>query len=131
MAECSDDKSLDKITRKKLQIQHAASISIQAKMVKLADKLSNLMGLFQTPPASWTKEEINGNAVWSWFVVQALSKFEINLDNAAEYCNFHASFKLLSSNLTNLFAEFGFDKLNTTELNAILEKYYTIIDKSE
>jgi len=48
--ECTDDKKLDKVTRKKYQISHAAEISVQGKLVKLADKLSNLGGMFRNPP---------------------------------------------------------------------------------
>lgn len=33
--ECSDDKSQDKVTRKKLQIDHAATASVEARQVKL------------------------------------------------------------------------------------------------
>ncbi len=42
MAEVSDDKSLPKTERKRLQIEHAAECSNRAKLVKLADKLYNL-----------------------------------------------------------------------------------------
>lgn len=48
--ECTDDKSMDKVSRKKFQIVHAANISVQGKLVKLADKLSNLGDLFRNPP---------------------------------------------------------------------------------
>jgi guanosine-3',5'-bis(diphosphate) 3'-pyrophosphohydrolase len=56
--ECSDDKSLNKVQRKRLQIEHAQHISDKARLVKLADKLSNVSGLSYDPPAKWTPEEI-------------------------------------------------------------------------
>src|SRR3954470_19211884 len=40
--ECTDDKSLDKLDRKQAQIDHAAHISVRAKLVKLADKIANV-----------------------------------------------------------------------------------------
>src|SRR5713101_8757667 len=42
VAEVTDDKTLPKAERKRLQIEHAPSISREAKLVKLADKLCNL-----------------------------------------------------------------------------------------
>lgn len=55
VAECSDDKSLPKEERKRLQIEHAKSISKRAKLVKLADKLYNLRDLERTLPSGWTE----------------------------------------------------------------------------
>jgi (p)ppGpp synthase/HD superfamily hydrolase len=48
--EVTDDKTLDKKGRKKLQIEHAASLSDGAKLIKLADKISNLHSLAASPP---------------------------------------------------------------------------------
>src|SRR5258708_38713877 len=45
VAEVTDDKRLDKAERKKLQVEHAAAISARAKILKLADKKSNLRKL--------------------------------------------------------------------------------------
>ena len=42
VAEVTDDKSLPKARRKELQVEHAAHISPQAKLVKLADKIANV-----------------------------------------------------------------------------------------
>lgn len=53
--ECSDDKSLPKQERKRLQIEHAKSASKQAKLVKLADKLYNLRDLEKNLPSGWTE----------------------------------------------------------------------------
>ena len=74
--ECSDDKKLDKVSRKRLQIEHAKSISTQAKAVKMADKYSNLKDLADNPPAHWSKAEITGYAYWSYAVVR-----QLRLDN--------------------------------------------------
>lgn len=55
VAECSDDKSLPKQERKRLQIEHAKSASKRAKLVKLADKLYNLRDLEKSLPSGWTE----------------------------------------------------------------------------
>ncbi|MDR0565376.1 MAG: HD domain-containing protein [Azoarcus sp.] len=51
--EVTDDKSLPKAERKRLQIEHAPHASPQAKLVKLADKICNLRDLLASPPADW------------------------------------------------------------------------------
>ena len=54
--EVTDDKSLPKAERKRLQIEHAAHASPKAKLVKLADKIANLRDLVAGPPADWGAE---------------------------------------------------------------------------
>jgi guanosine-3',5'-bis(diphosphate) 3'-pyrophosphohydrolase len=49
----TDDKSLPKATRKQLQIDHAAGKPRRAKILKLADKTSNLRAMAASPPANW------------------------------------------------------------------------------
>lgn len=53
VAEVSDDKSLDKEVRKKLQIEHAPHLSERAKLVKIADKICNVRDVTDNPPAKW------------------------------------------------------------------------------
>jgi GTP diphosphokinase / guanosine-3',5'-bis(diphosphate) 3'-diphosphatase len=53
VAEVTDDKSLDKAVRKRLQVEHAAAISRRAKLVKLADKICNLEDILASPPKGW------------------------------------------------------------------------------
>lgn len=53
VAEVSDDKSLDKQVRKRLQIEKTPTKSARAKMIKLADKTSNLRALLASPPKDW------------------------------------------------------------------------------
>ena len=52
--EVTDDKNLSKIARKQAQIDHAATISDKAKLIKLADKISNLRDVIDNAPADWT-----------------------------------------------------------------------------
>jgi guanosine-3',5'-bis(diphosphate) 3'-pyrophosphohydrolase len=56
VAEVTDDKSLPKAERKRLQVAKAAGKSERAKLVKLADKICNLRDIAATPPAGWSVE---------------------------------------------------------------------------
>lgn len=51
--EVSDDVTLPKAERKRKQIEHAAHISTQAKMIKLADKTCNIRDVADRPPVGW------------------------------------------------------------------------------
>jgi len=51
--EVTDDKSLPKAVRKRLQVQHAHEKSNRAKILKLADKISNVTAIGKDPPADW------------------------------------------------------------------------------
>jgi guanosine-3',5'-bis(diphosphate) 3'-pyrophosphohydrolase len=52
--EVSDDKSLEKHERKRLQVENARRKSRRAKILKLADKTSNLNALAASPPPDWS-----------------------------------------------------------------------------
>ena len=58
--EVTDDKRLPKAERKRLQEETAASKSPRAKVLKLADKTSNLRALAASPPADWSAERRAG-----------------------------------------------------------------------
>ena len=58
MNEVTDDKSLPKLERKRLQIEHAPHTSDRAKLVKLADKLYNLRDLNRATPEGWSQERV-------------------------------------------------------------------------
>lgn len=49
----TDDKTLSKQERKRRQIEHAAHASDKAKLVKLADKITNLRDVAANPPPDW------------------------------------------------------------------------------
>jgi hypothetical protein len=63
--ECSDDKNLGKVDRKRHQIEHAKHVSMEAKPIKIADKISNNRGMAVEPPKEWSKERIFGYHIWS------------------------------------------------------------------
>ncbi|MBD3308907.1 HD domain-containing protein, partial [candidate division KSB3 bacterium] len=49
--EVTDNKQLPKQERKRLQIEHAGQASLEARHVKLADKICNVSDLIESPPA--------------------------------------------------------------------------------
>jgi len=51
--EVSDDTTKTRAERKRLQILHAAKSSKRTKMIKLADKASNLNSIINSPPHGW------------------------------------------------------------------------------
>jgi len=70
--EVTDDKGLDKDVRKQKQIEHAPHISREAKLVKLADKISNLRDILSSPPADWSVERKDAYFDWATRVVSGL-----------------------------------------------------------
>ena len=68
----TDDKRLEKAERKRLQIEHAAHISDQAKLVKLADKISNLRDVVENPPPAWSLERSQVYFDWAKEVIDQL-----------------------------------------------------------
>jgi len=52
--ECTDDKSLEKAERKRLQIVNAPKKSPGAKQIKIADKTCNLRSMLDDPPQGWS-----------------------------------------------------------------------------
>ncbi|MRR49658.1 MAG: bifunctional (p)ppGpp synthetase/guanosine-3',5'-bis(diphosphate) 3'-pyrophosphohydrolase [Rhodocyclaceae bacterium] len=70
--EVTDDKALPKAERKQLQIEHAASISRRAKLVKLADKICNLRDIVNSPPADWSPKRKREYFDWAKAVVDQL-----------------------------------------------------------
>jgi guanosine-3',5'-bis(diphosphate) 3'-pyrophosphohydrolase len=53
VCELTDDKSLPKAERKAIEIAVAPSLSTGAKLIRLADKISNVRSLGLSPPADW------------------------------------------------------------------------------
>ena len=70
--EVSDDKTLPKAERKRLQIEHAGTISRRAKLVKLADKICNLRDITRSPPSDWSEARKYEYFEWAKAVVDRL-----------------------------------------------------------
>ena len=82
VVEVTDDKSLPKQVRKQLQIEHAASASREAKLVKLADKICNLRDILNTPPADWPAERKQAYFDWAAQVVANIRGIHPGLEAA-------------------------------------------------
>ena len=72
VAEVTDDKSLPKAERKRLQIEHARHLSREARLVKLADQIGNLRDVRQAPPPDWQLERRQEYFDWARRVVDGL-----------------------------------------------------------
>jgi guanosine-3',5'-bis(diphosphate) 3'-pyrophosphohydrolase len=70
--EVTDDKTLEKPERKRLQIEHAAGLSDGAKLVKLADKICNLRDVAERPPAKWDLARRREYFEWAKRVIDRL-----------------------------------------------------------
>ncbi len=70
VAEVTDDKSLAKEERKRLQIEHAPTLSVGARQIKLADKICNVRDVVNRPPLDWSPERCADYLRWSEAVVK-------------------------------------------------------------
>ncbi len=107
--EVTDDKSLSKVDRKRLQIKNAPHKSHAAKLVKLCDKLDNLSSLQTDPPANWTLAVIEGYFYWAFKVVEGLRGTNDALEKELD--------KIFDKQIPN-----------RNNINAKLEAYYSIIN---
>lgn len=80
--EVTDDKSLTKEERKRLQIQHSPDLSDCAKLVKLADKICNLCDMADAPPAGWPLLRRQEYFDWAKAVVDGLRGVNAGLEAA-------------------------------------------------
>jgi (p)ppGpp synthase/HD superfamily hydrolase len=67
--EVTDDKRLPKAKRKELQIAHASQLSPDAALIKLGDKISNVLDVTHSPPADWNIERRREYLDWAEAVV--------------------------------------------------------------
>lgn len=84
--EVTDDKSLIKSERKRLQIEQASTKSVNAKKLKIADKILNVRDITSNPPIGWQLERILDYFDWAEKVVAGLrgvnSKLEKMFDES-------------------------------------------------
>ena len=78
--EVTDDKSLPKQERKRLQIEHAPHLSAKAKLVKIADKISNITDIVDRPPDDWDDQRRREYVDWGVAVVEGLRGANANLE---------------------------------------------------
>jgi (p)ppGpp synthase/HD superfamily hydrolase len=80
VAEVTDDKSLPKEVRKRLQVFSAPGKSTRAKVLKLADKVSNLRSIAKSPPKHWTRQRRADYLAWALEVAGGLKGTNAWLD---------------------------------------------------
>jgi len=69
VVEVTDDRTLPRAERKRLQVENAGRKSDRAKMVKIADKTSNLRSILESPPLGWDLGRRREYFEWSKRVV--------------------------------------------------------------
>jgi (p)ppGpp synthase/HD superfamily hydrolase len=79
--EVTDDKSLDKNERKRLQIEQSSHKSEKAKKLKIADKISNVHDITFYPPKDWTSERKINYLDWAEQVVAGLRGVNTKLED--------------------------------------------------
>jgi GTP diphosphokinase / guanosine-3',5'-bis(diphosphate) 3'-diphosphatase len=72
--DCTDDRTTKKKDRKLHQIKIASQLDINSRLVKLADKISNLQSLLIAPPKKWDSQRLYGYILWSRKVVLELQE---------------------------------------------------------
>ena len=83
--EVTDDKSLPKPVRKQLQVENAPHKTQSAKLLKLADKISNVQDIIASPPKDWSLERQKEYLLWTEEVVAGLRG--VNKDLETYYDN--------------------------------------------
>lgn len=73
--EVTDDKSLSKEERKQLQIEHAPNLSTGAKLIRIADKISNVSSW-----PNWPKERFVECLDWTEMVMKGLRGTNLELE---------------------------------------------------
>lgn len=72
VVEVTDDKALTSAERKQLQVDHAGRSSARAKLLKLADKTSNLRSIANSPPTVWSVDRKHQYLKWAQEVAVGL-----------------------------------------------------------
>lgn len=80
VAEVTDDKTILKAERKRLQVAHAPHKTPRARLIKIADKTSNLRSLVLSPPDHWERERLIDYLDWAEQVVAGCRGVNADLD---------------------------------------------------
>lgn len=89
--ELTDDKTLLLKQRKKMQIQKTGTISDKAKIIRIADKISNLNDILIDPPKGWIQSRKVKYIEWSREVVEKASGVNACLEKRFENLSIKAS----------------------------------------
>lgn len=77
----TDDKTLNKAERKRMQVEHAATLSDGAILIKLGDKISNVRDIVYNPPHGWLKNRKLEYFDWAEAVINNCRKINDPLEN--------------------------------------------------
>ena len=92
--EVSDDQSLPKAERKRLQIEHTPHLSDEAKQVKIADKICNVRDIGSKPPEDWDISRRKDYFEWAGKVVDGCRGVNRGLEKYFDEC-LEESYRLL------------------------------------
>lgn len=67
--EVTDDKELPKEKRRRLQVERAGALTHSARLIRLADKISNIIDVRSDQPPGWSLEEKLGYLQWAESVI--------------------------------------------------------------
>ena len=84
--EVTDDKSLEKSERKRLQIEQAPHKSDNAKKLKIADKIMDVRDIIANPPVGWPLQRIIDYFDWAEKVVAGLRGVNKRLKDMLDEC---------------------------------------------
>ncbi len=84
--EVTDDKSLEKQERKRLQVEQAPHKSDNAKKLKIADKIMNIRDITDHPPTWWSVQRITEYFEWAEKVVAGLRGVNKRLEDMFDEC---------------------------------------------
>ena len=116
VGECTDDKNLIQVERKRLQIVNASNKSPEAKCVKIADKSCNLTSILEDPPIGWDTYRQQEYFEWADQVIKGLLGVNEQLDARAKEILAYGKVKLQVSQQT------GDVERIDTEMNSNLER---------
>ena len=72
VAEVTDDRSLPKAERKRLQVARGPKKSFGAQQIKMADKIANLRDIASSPPHAWSLERRREYFDWAKAVIDGM-----------------------------------------------------------
>jgi guanosine-3',5'-bis(diphosphate) 3'-pyrophosphohydrolase len=81
--ELTNDPNLSTDENKQRQIDHARQLSLNAQLVKLADRLYNIRDL-RSPPPSWNQDKVKSYLNWGQKLLRELRGTNAALENALE-----------------------------------------------
>jgi guanosine-3',5'-bis(diphosphate) 3'-pyrophosphohydrolase len=80
--EVSDDPTLSRVERKRLQIEHAMHLTRRARLIKLADKTCNIRDMASYPPHRWTLARRREYFDWAKAVIDRIRGTHRRLERA-------------------------------------------------